>query len=129
MPSRPASESRSRSRSPARPGATTAVSVIKRAARAIGLEATEIAAAGDGRSDDAAASTVLRLAVGAAVDPHGVSDTDVAAVRGHGFGDAEIVEILGHVALNLFTNHFNIVSGAEIDVPEAGSPEASTGTR
>lgn len=72
---------------------------------------------------------MLRLAVGAAVDPYAVSDTDVAAVRGHGFGDPEIVEILGHVVLNLFTNHFNIVSSAEIYMPEAGSPEAPTGTR
>jgi uncharacterized peroxidase-related enzyme len=48
-----------------------------------------------------------------------VNDADVAALRQQGFTDGEIAEIIAHVALNIFTNYFNIAAGTEIDFPVA----------
>jgi alkylhydroperoxidase family enzyme len=47
-----------------------------------------------------------------------VSDVDVQEVREAGFSDGEIGEIVANVALNVFTNYFNIVAGTEIDFPK-----------
>jgi alkylhydroperoxidase family enzyme len=48
-----------------------------------------------------------------------VEDADLAAVREAGYGDAEIAEVVAHVALNIFTNYFNIVAGTTMDFPKA----------
>lgn len=89
----------------------------QRAARTVGLDDAEIAAALEGHASDPAADAVLRLAVGTVADPHAVTDADLERLRELGFSEAEIVEILGDVALNLFTNLFNIVTGAQVDEP------------
>jgi hypothetical protein len=39
-------------------------------------------------------------------------------VREAGWSDAEVAEIVAHVALNVFTNYFNITAGTEIDFPK-----------
>lgn len=46
-----------------------------------------------------------------------VADSDLAEIKAAGFTDAEIVEIVSVVALNVFTNYFNLVAGTEIDFP------------
>lgn len=46
-----------------------------------------------------------------------ISDSDVETVRAAGVSDIEIAEIVAHVALNLFTNYFNLVAQTEIDFP------------
>jgi hypothetical protein len=38
-------------------------------------------------------------------------------VRARGLTDAEIAEVVAHVALNVFTNYFNLTSGTEVDFP------------
>jgi alkylhydroperoxidase family enzyme len=48
-----------------------------------------------------------------------VSDQDLAVLREHGFSEGEIAEIIANVALNIFTNYFNIAAGTEIDFPKA----------
>ena len=35
-----------------------------------------------------------------------------------GWSDAEIAEIIANVALNIFTNYFNLVAQPEIDFPK-----------
>jgi len=53
------------------------------------------------------------------VDTKGqVSEAEVEAVRRAGFSDAEIAEIIAHVALNIFTNYFNVAAGVEVDFPK-----------
>jgi len=47
----------------------------------------------------------------------GVAMSDFAAVREAGFSDGEIAEIIAHVALNVFTNYFNVANEVEIDFP------------
>ncbi len=46
-----------------------------------------------------------------------VTDADVAAARAAGFSDGQLGELVGHVALNIFTNYFNLMAGTEPDFP------------
>src|SRR6266849_5180078 len=47
----------------------------------------------------------------------GTSPKDIAALRDQGFTDGEIAEIVAHVALNVFTNYFNIALDVDVDSP------------
>jgi alkylhydroperoxidase family enzyme len=54
--------------------------------------------------------------VAAVLDKQGqVSNADVQRVREAGYGDAEINELVANVALNLFTNYYNVVAQTEMD--------------
>ncbi|MBC7924603.1 MAG: carboxymuconolactone decarboxylase family protein [Bryobacteraceae bacterium] len=46
-----------------------------------------------------------------------ISEADFATVRAAGFSEGEIAELLAHVALNVFTNYFNIAAATEVDFP------------
>jgi len=46
-----------------------------------------------------------------------LTDTEVEHVRQRGYSDGEICEIVANVALNVFTNYFNLVAGTEVDFP------------
>ncbi|MDX2103132.1 MAG: carboxymuconolactone decarboxylase family protein [Alphaproteobacteria bacterium] len=42
---------------------------------------------------------------------------DIEVVRAAGYSDAAIVELIAHVALNIFTNYFNLAVATEVDFP------------
>ena len=46
-----------------------------------------------------------------------VPASSVLALRDQGFTDGAIAEIVAHVALNIFTNYFNIVLDVDVDFP------------
>jgi uncharacterized peroxidase-related enzyme len=46
-----------------------------------------------------------------------VTASSVQALRDQGFTDGEIAEIVAHVALNIFTNYFNIALDVDVDFP------------
>ena len=46
-----------------------------------------------------------------------ISAVDFDRVRKAGFGDDAIAEIIAHVAVNVFTNYFNIANQVEVDFP------------
>ena len=46
-----------------------------------------------------------------------VDDATVQAARSAGVTDAEIGEVVGHIALNVLTNYFNVLSEVDIDWP------------
>lgn len=48
-----------------------------------------------------------------------VNDADLTVLREHGYTDGEVAEIIAHVALNIFTNYFNVAAETEIDFPRA----------
>ena len=50
-----------------------------------------------------------------------VSDDDLMQVRQAGFDDGAIAEVVASVALDIFTNYFNLVAGTKIDFPEAAA--------
>jgi alkylhydroperoxidase family enzyme len=54
-----------------------------------------------------------------------VSDENVQAVRKAGFSDGEVAEIIAHVAINVFTNYFNIATQVDIDFPKVSSAKAA----
>ena len=53
-----------------------------------------------------------------------VDDRDLDEVRAAGYSDGEIGEIVAHVALNVFTNYFNLVAQTEVDFPAAAKVAA-----
>jgi uncharacterized peroxidase-related enzyme len=84
-----------------------------------GLSEDDVLNARRGTSDEPRVAAALAFAT-RLVDQRGqVTDADVAAVRQAGFSEGEIAEIIANVALNIFTNYFNIAAGTEIDFPRA----------
>jgi uncharacterized peroxidase-related enzyme len=83
----------------------------------LGVTEAELEASRAGASSDPKVQAALTF-VRALVEQRGdVSDADVARVRGAGWSDPEVAEIVAHVALNVFTNYFNLTAGTEIDFP------------
>jgi uncharacterized peroxidase-related enzyme len=71
---------------------------------------------GKGNSDSATAALTFTKRV---LDTRGhVSEPDLSALRAAGFSDGEISEIIAHVALNVFTNYFNVAAEVDIDFPK-----------
>ena len=70
---------------------------------------------------------LARLAVRPQPGQRGVMQTlpDLAAARDAGFSDGEIAEILAHVALNVFTNYFNVATDVDIDFPKVSYSEVA----
>ena len=90
--------------------------------RGAGLSADELTANLSGESLDARGQALLSFA-GRLLETSGaVQDAEVAAVRAAGFSDAELVETVAHVALNVFTNTFNVLARTPIDFPEVELP-------
>ena len=54
-----------------------------------------------------------------------ISESTLTAVREAGLIDGAIAEITAHVALNAFTNYFNIAVGVDIDFPKVSHSEAA----
>ncbi len=85
--------------------------------RGLGVPADELAANLDGRSADPRLDAVLDFAAALTERRGRVSDTEIAALRLAGVSDGEMAEIIAVVALNFFTNLFNIASETEVDFP------------
>jgi AhpD family alkylhydroperoxidase len=84
----------------------------------LGVAEAELEASREGAAGDPKVEAALGFAR-ALVERRGdVTDADVARVREAGWNDAEVAEIVAHVALNVFTNYFNITAGTEIDFPK-----------
>lgn len=84
----------------------------------VGLGENAIAAARQGYSTDAKTDAALKFARNVIVNRGEISDADLQAVRDAGFSDGEIAEIVANIALNIFTNYFNIIAGTDIDFPK-----------
>ena len=82
-----------------------------------GLTESAISESRLAQADDPAVEAALKFAQTVVVQKGEVSDQALAAVRAAGYGDAEISEIVAHVALNIFTNYFNLVAATEVDFP------------
>jgi uncharacterized peroxidase-related enzyme len=84
----------------------------------VGLKPEQIVASrqGNGGSEKATAALMFAKRV---LDGKGqINESDLVAVRIAGFSDAEIAEIIAHVALNIFTNYFNVAAEVDIDFPK-----------
>lgn len=78
----------------------------------------------EGRSARSQTAAALRFAV-ELVEKRGLlAASEVETLRGAGYADGEITEIVAAVALNIFTNYFNHITGTEIDFPVVRSTAA-----
>jgi uncharacterized peroxidase-related enzyme len=46
------------------------------------------------------------------------TEAEIEALKAARFSDGDIAEIIAHVALNVFTNYFNVASAVDIDFPK-----------
>jgi uncharacterized peroxidase-related enzyme len=89
----------------------------------IGISKEQIVAGREGNGSDAKETAALSFAK-RVLDTRGqISESDLAAVRSAGFSDGDITEIIAHVALNVFTNYFNIATEVDIDFPKVSYTE------
>jgi uncharacterized peroxidase-related enzyme len=84
----------------------------------VGLTHEEIVASREGSGESEKDSAALAFAKRVLDSKGQVSDADLATARSAGLSDGEIAEIIAHVALNVFTNYFNIATEVEIDFPK-----------
>jgi uncharacterized peroxidase-related enzyme len=83
-----------------------------------GLSDSEIEQARESRSSSAKTAAALAFTRQVLKGKGQVTDADFEAVRQAGFGEGEIAEIIAHVALNVFTNYFNLAAATEVDFPK-----------
>jgi uncharacterized peroxidase-related enzyme len=88
-----------------------------------GLADSEMVDARTGTGIDERSTAALRFATGVLKQKGQVSAGQLQAVRSAGFSEGEIAEIIAHVALNVFTNYFNIAAGTDIDFPKVSAKE------
>ncbi len=83
----------------------------------VGLNHQEIVASRGGAGSTPKTTAALTFAKRVLEAKGQVSESDLAAVTDAGYSEGEIAEMIAHVALNVFTNYFNIAAGVEIDFP------------
>jgi len=86
--------------------------------KSIGMTDHELDEARNERSDDAKTDAMLSLARMLVTHKGDLSDAILAEIRSAGLTDGEITEVVANVALNTFTNYFNILAKTEVDFPK-----------
>ncbi len=90
------------------------------AGKAAGLSEEQTVAIREGTVDfDPKLAALLALARESAANTGYVQDQTWQAALDAGWADTELTEVSVHIALNLFTNHFNHLVGTELDIPAA----------
>lgn len=84
----------------------------------VGLDAESAKQARQGKASDPKTAAAVTLALAINEKRGNVSDADLAAARAAGLDDGEIAEVVALVALNVFTNYFNLVNESEVDLPK-----------
>jgi uncharacterized peroxidase-related enzyme len=89
----------------------------------VGLNQEQIVASREGKGNSQKATAALMFATRVLDSKGQISESDLTAVRAAGFSDGEIAEIIAHVALNVFTNYFNVATEVDIDFPKVSYSE------
>ena len=89
----------------------------------VGLSHDQIIAGRKGDGSSSKTTAALTFAKRVLATKGQVSEVDLAAVRDAGFSEGEIAEIIAHVALNVFTNYFNVATNVDIDFPKVSYSE------
>jgi uncharacterized peroxidase-related enzyme len=90
-----------------------------------GLTEAEIEHARDAQSNSPKHAAALGFARQVVAKKGQVADADFDSVRNAGFSDGDIAEIVAHVALNVFTNYFNLAAAVEVDFPKVALRRAA----
>jgi uncharacterized peroxidase-related enzyme len=89
----------------------------------VGLNHDQVVASREAKGQDDKTTAALAFAKRVLDTKGQVVESDLNAVRVAGFSDGEIAEIIAHVALNVFTNYFNIATDVDIDFPKVSYAE------
>jgi uncharacterized peroxidase-related enzyme len=85
----------------------------------VGLTAEQVRDSRLGTAVDPKTDALIRFARTVVATRGRVSNADLDDVRDAGFDDGAIAEMVAHVALDIFTNYFNLVAETDIDFPKA----------
>jgi uncharacterized peroxidase-related enzyme len=91
----------------------------------VGLNHEQIVASREGDGGNPKTTAALTFAKRILDTKGQVTEADLAAVRSAGFSEGEIAEIIAHVALNVFTNYFNVATDVDIDFPKVSYSKIS----
>lgn len=84
----------------------------------VGLNPQQVIASREGKGTTERTTAALTFAEKVLKTRGNISPDDLKVVREAGFNDGEVAEIIAHVALNVFTNYFNIAADVDIDFPK-----------
>jgi AhpD family alkylhydroperoxidase len=84
-----------------------------------GLSEEEIRSARRAMAPDPKAGQILRFTQSLVLQRGEISDEDLCALRKAGCTEAEVIEIVANIALNIFTNYLNMLSGTKTNFPAA----------
>jgi uncharacterized peroxidase-related enzyme len=87
--------------------------------KTVGLTAEQVRDSRLGGAVDPKTDALIRFARKVVKARGKVSEADLDAVRAAGFGDGAIAEVLANVALDVFTNYFNLAVDTDLDFPRA----------
>jgi uncharacterized peroxidase-related enzyme len=91
----------------------------------VGLNHEQIVASRAGEGSTPKTTAALTFAMRILETKGQLDEADLSAVRNAGFSEGEIAEILAHVALNVFTNYFNVATDVDIDFPKVSYTEVA----
>lgn len=91
----------------------------------VGLKENQIVESREGKGGSDRATAALTFAKRVLETRGQITDSDLKAVRTAGFSPGEVAEIIAHVALNVFTNYFNIATDVVIDFPKVSYSEVA----
>lgn len=91
----------------------------------VGLDEDDVAAARQKKADDPKVEAALDFVHKMVISRGNISEREIAIVRNAGYNDEEIIEMIGHVALNTFTNYFNVAAQTTVDFPKV-APAGTT---
>ena len=84
----------------------------------VGLDENDLAAARRSKADDDKTEAALAFVHKMVVARGQVSDDELQKLRAAGYTDGEVVELIAHIALNTFTNYFNLIAKTTVDFPK-----------
>ena len=89
----------------------------------VGLNHDQIVASREGDGSNPRTTAALTFAKRVLESKGQVGEAEIAALGNAGFSEGEIAEIIAHVALNVFTNYFNLATDVDIDFPKVSYTE------
>lgn len=91
----------------------------------VGLNHDQIVASREGNGTSPKTTAALTFTKRVLDSKGEISEADLATARSAGFSEGEIAEIIAQVALNVFTNYFNVATDVDIDFPKVSYTEVA----
>jgi uncharacterized peroxidase-related enzyme len=86
--------------------------------KSVGLSDDELAKARQQQSADPKADAAMSFVRDVIVRKGDIIEADLSEARAAGLTDGEVAELIANLALNVFTNYFNLVAKTENDFPK-----------